>query len=185
MTDIPKSDGHLNGQSRWHLARNADEAALTGFESSLERVIHAYRRWKSDCLAAVRDASNATEDFSGNDTAVLNVIRMKDRAKGLSEISRLLNRDDTPNIQYSLRKLLKAALIEKTEAASRKGTSYRVTALGQRVTDAYAELRADLLLTLMGPIENRADDFADAEQFLNLMTSMYDQASKQAAAQRY
>lgn len=185
MTELPNNDIQLNGRTPWHLARNAEEAALTGFESSLERVIHAYHRWKSECLAAVRQASPSGESFSGNDTAVLNVIRMKDRPKGLSEIARLLNRDDTPNIQYSIRKLLKAGLIEKAAAASRKSTSYRVTQHGRAVTDAYADLRANLLSTLLRSIDQGADDQAAAEQFLNLMTGMYDQAAKQAAERRY
>jgi predicted MarR family transcription regulator len=110
---------------------------------------------------------------------------MKDRAKGLSEIARLLNRDDTPNIQYSIRKLLKAGLIEKASATSRKGTSYRVTDHGRAVTDSYADLRARVLLPFLRSIGRCAEDQAAAEQFLNLMTGMYDQAAKQAAEQRY
>lgn len=185
MTELPNNDSHLNGLTPWHLARDSEEAVLTGFESSLERVIHAYHRWKSECLAAVRQASGSGETFSGNDTAVLNVIRMKDRAKGLSEIARLLNRDDTPNIQYSIRKLLKAGLIEKASATSRKSTSYRVTDHGRAVTDSYADLRARVLLPFLRSIGRCAEDQAAAEQFLNLMTGMYDQAAKQAAEQRY
>ena len=143
MTSLPTKSSQLNDRAPWHLSRDEEEAQLTGFEASLERVVHAYHRWKSECLAAVSD-----ETFSGNDTAVLNVIRMRDRPKGLSEIGRLLNRQDTANIQYTIRKLLKAGLVEKASAASRKDTSYRATKLGRDVTDAYAELRADLLITL-------------------------------------
>jgi predicted MarR family transcription regulator len=178
----PNRAPHLTKEmpaDRWHLARTDEEAELASFEFSLERVIHAYYGWKAECLGAVAEGS-----FSGNDTAVLNTIRLRDRPKGLSEIGRLLNRDDTSNIQYSIRKLLKAGLIEKAEAASRKATSYRVTERGRAVTDAYAELRADLLLALTRSIGDRSEGFGMAEQLLNLMAGMYDQAAKLAAARR-
>ncbi|MCW5771461.1 MAG: hypothetical protein KIT16_07505, partial [Rhodospirillaceae bacterium] len=84
----PKRPAATNGD-RWHLARNDEESRLAAFELSLERLMHAYYAWKSACLVAVTDGQ-----FSGNDTAVLNTIRMRDRPKGLSEISKLLNRED-------------------------------------------------------------------------------------------
>ncbi|MCW5770710.1 MAG: hypothetical protein KIT16_03675, partial [Rhodospirillaceae bacterium] len=74
--------------------------------------------------------------------------------------------------------------IEKANPASRRDTLYRVTATGLRITDAYAELRGTLLLSLTRSIGNPAESFLQAEQFLNLMTGMYDQAGKLAAARR-
>ena len=130
-----KSDGG------WHLAETPPEERLTELEFSLERVMRAFYRWKSECLAAVSDGT-----FTGDDAAVLNVIRYREQPKGLSEIAGLLNRADTANIQYALRKLLRAGLIEKTNAASRRATGYRVTASGRGVTDRYAALRAELLV---------------------------------------
>lgn len=180
MNDVTAAKAARTRKEDWHLARTPEERMLAAFEFSLERVMHAYYRWKGACLAAVADGA-----FSGNDTALLNIIRLKDRPKGLSEICRLLNREDTANIQYSLRKLLKAGLIEKSGASSRKATVYQVTETGARITDAYADLRADLLLALTGSISDRAENFEAAEQFLNLMSGMYDQAATQAAARRY
>jgi predicted MarR family transcription regulator len=179
MNQISPKRAVVSGGDRWHLARNGEEARLASFELSLERLMHAYYAWKSACLAAVADGP-----FSGNDTAVLNTIRMRDRAKGLSEISKLLNREDISNIQYSIRKLLKAGFIEKADPASRKDTLYRMTAAGRRVTNAYADLRATLLLSLTRSIGEPSESFLGAEQFLNLMTGMYDQAGKLAAARR-
>ncbi len=180
MNDVTAAKAARSRKDDWHLARTPDEQMLAAFEFSLERLMHAYYRWKGACLAAVTDGN-----FSGNDTAILNIIRLKDRPKGLSEICRLLNREDTANIQYTLRKLLKAGLIEKSGTASRKATVYAVTATGAAVTDAYADLRADLLLALTGSLSDRNESFEAAEQFMNLMSGMYDQAATQAAAQRY
>lgn len=164
----------------WHLARSPEESDLAALEFSLERVMQAFYRWKGECMAVA-----AGEDgLSGHDTSVLNVIRFKDRPKGLSEICRLLNREDSSNIQYAIRKLLKAGLIAKASAASRKGTSYAVTAEGRRVTEAYAALRREILLALTGSIGDSRDNLQRAAHFLDLMTGMYDQAANLAAARR-
>lgn len=179
----PSSRRKAETSETWHLARNKDEQNLAAFEFSLERAMHGYYRWKGACLAAVCGDVDGT--FSGNDTAVLNVIRMKDLPKGLSEICRLLNRDDTANIQYSLRKLTKAGLIEKAAKSARKSTVYTVTARGRTVTDAYADLRANLLVSMSQALGDPARQMGGAEQMLNLITGLYEQASKQAAARRY
>jgi predicted MarR family transcription regulator len=179
MTDQTGKRDAAAERGGWHLAESPAEAELAGFEFSLERVIQAFYRWKSDCMAAVADVG-----LSGHDTSVLNVIRMKDRPKGLSEICRLLNREDSSNIQYAIRKLLKAGLIQKTGGASRKGTAYTVTEAGRDATEAYAALRREILLALTGSIEASGENVRQAAHVLDLMTGMYDQASIQAAARR-
>ena len=97
----------------WHLARTETERRLSDFEFRLERLAQAYYRWKAACLAAVCDVP-----LTGDDVAVLNVVRMGDEPKRLSEIGQLLNRVDVPNLQYATRKLVKAGLIE-TEGCRR------------------------------------------------------------------
>jgi len=164
----------------WHLSRDATEARLTGFEFSLERVMHAFYRWKAACLEAVSDV-----ELTGNDVAVLNTIRMKEREKSRTEIARLLNRDDVSNIQYALRKLLREGLIEKSDAASRKTATYRATETGVRVTEAYAEMRRAVLIGMSPHLTEDASPFEEASALLDLMAGAYDQAAKRAATQRF
>jgi len=164
----------------WHLSRDATQARLTGFEFSLERVMHAFYRWKAACLEAVSDA-----ELTGNDVAVLNTIRMKERAKSRTEIARLLNREDVSNIQYALRKLLREGLIEKSDAASRKTATYRATKAGVRVTEAYAEMRRAILIEMSPHLTGGESPFEEASALLDLMAGAYDQAAKRAATQRF
>jgi predicted MarR family transcription regulator len=164
----------------WHLSRDGTEARLTGFEFSLERVMHAFYRWKAACLAAVSDA-----ELTGNDVAVLNTIRMKERPKSRTEIARLLNREDVSNIQYALRKLLREGLIEKSDAASRKTATYRATKSGVRVTEAYTEMRRAMLIEMSPHLTDGASPFEEAGALLDLMAGAYDQAAKRAATQRF
>src|SRR6202790_4817026 len=91
----------------WHLARTETERRLSDFEFGLERLAQAYYRWKAACLAAVCDVP-----LTGDDVAVLNVVRMGDEPNRRSEIGEGLNRVDVPHLQYGTRKLVRAGLIE-------------------------------------------------------------------------
>ena len=98
----------------WHLAADEPEVAATEFEFALMR--------------------------SGPDNALLHVIRMNDRAKTIKEIARLMNRDDIPNIQYSIRKMVSDGLVSK-HGSSRTGVTYAATDRGCEITDRNAEVR--------------------------------------------
>ena len=163
----------------WHLATDEFEVGLTELEFSIIRVSAAFERWQSDCLACCIGQS-----FSGSDTAVLHVIRMHDRSKSISEIGRLLKRDDQSNLQYGIRKLLKAGLIEKAKGdSSKKGVTYRVSQLGREVTDNYATFRRKLLISLTTSMSN-TKDLEEISKVLNLMSGLYDQASCVAATHK-
>lgn len=163
----------------WHLAKDDYEVDLTELELSIMRVSAAFDRWRSDCMACCIDAS-----FSGADTAVLHVVRMHDRPKSISEIGRLLNRDDQSNLQYGIRKLVNAGVIEKAGTSdSKKGVTYVATQLGCEITDRFAEFRRELLISLTGSMSTDIR-LADAAKILNLFSGIYDQASCIAASHR-
>lgn len=160
----------------WHLATDDFEVGLAELEFSIFRVAAAFERWQSDCLGCCHGQS-----FSGTDTAVLHMIRMHERPKGISEIGRLLKRDDLSNLQYGVRKLLKMDLIEKADGSgSKRDVTYRVTKLGRDVTDKYAAFRQELLTSLLRNVISDVDFDATAK-LLNMMSAMYDQASCVAA----
>ena len=165
----------------WHLARDEHEIAVAEFEYSLIRTLEAFGRWQSECLAAVTGLT-----MGGNDNAILHVIRMKDRPKGIKEIARLMNRDDFPNLQYSIRKLQQVALIEKTgSSGKRKGVTYRVTEKGRIVTDKYADLRSKLLMHFTHSVGNLEKDLENTSLILDLMAGIYEQAARIAATHRH
>ena len=78
----------------WHISRTPEEIALTELEYSLFRVFESFTRWQMECVATA-----GVPNLSGADAAILNVVRMRDRPKGISDIARLLNRDDIANLQ--------------------------------------------------------------------------------------
>ena len=164
----------------WHLARSETERRLSEFEFRLERLAQAYYRWKAACLAAVCDVP-----LTGDDVAVLNVVRMGDEPKRLSEIGQLLNRVDVPNLQYATRKLVRSGLIETDGSSSRKETRYRATETGHSVTEAYAALRGATLPPMLEALEGWAEKSEAAGQHLELVSSLYAQAAQVAITRRH
>ena len=164
----------------WHLARTETERRLSDFEFGLERLAQAYYRWKAACLAAVCDVP-----LTGDDVAVLNVVRMGDEPKRLSEIAQLLNRVDVPNLQYATRKLVRTGLIETEGSSSRKETRYRATATGRSVTEAYAALRAATLPPMLEALDGWAAKSETTSVHLDLISSLYAQAAQVAITRRH
>jgi predicted MarR family transcription regulator len=162
-----------------HLAMFENEVPVTEFEYAILRFSAAFTRWQGDCMSCATHSG-----LSGQDAAVLHVVRMREIPKSLSEIARLLNRDDIANIQYSLKKLLSAGLLTKASAVSKKQTSYAVSATGRRITDAYSEVRREILISMIGELRNPSEDLGQATRTLDMLIGLYDQASRIAATYR-
>jgi predicted MarR family transcription regulator len=154
-----------------HLSTTRQEARLTELEFGLEHLLQAYYRWKSLCFRAVCDVA-----LSGEDVAVLNTIRMGDDPKQLSEIAGLLNRTDMANLQYALRKLAKAGLIDNTGSPSRRETRYRVTTAGRDVTDAYSRMRLEILMPLLDKPNAGSMDSAALGRAFSVLARHYEEA---------
>lgn len=177
--DAPKgTPGPQAFDRRWHLAGTDAEVDTTELEFAVMRTFESFGRWQSECLAGCIDFA-----ASGPENALLHVIRMNDRPKSVKELARLMNRDDIPNIQYSLRKLIKAKLVERSGSA-RSGVSYSVTPLGHEVTEKYAAIRQALLISAIENVPDFADRLADATRTLNLLAGIYEEISRVAATHR-
>jgi len=173
------SMGTLELDRHWHLATNEHEIALTELEHSLFRSYESFTRWTRGCVVAASGFNMSTHDC-----AILNIIAMRDRPKSTTEITRLLNRDDNTNIQYSIRKLTDDKLVEKTSTDHRrKGVRYRTTTAGNRVVKRYVSLRKELLIELTKTIRAIDGQLAGGSKILDLMAGMYDQAARVAAIQ--
>ena len=167
----------------WHLSTSDHEVALTEIEFSIFRIFGAFNRWMDDLTACCQN--DAEQLCSGMDFSLLNVIRMHDRAKSVSEVGRLLNRDDLSNLQYSIRKLTKAGFIKRLGSqGNKKGATYTTTDKGIEVTDLYARYRRELLLPLTQAIAASDERMAQVANVLTLLSGIYDQAACVAATHR-
>lgn len=163
---------------RWHLASDEVEIDITEIEYALMRANQAFERWQTECLASVVDLA-----ASGEENAMLHIIRMHERPKTIKDLARLSNREDIPNMQYSLRKLIGAGLVVR-EGSGRAGVTYFVTERGREVTDRYAEVRASLLIDAIKSVPNFPQRLEEATRTLELLTGIYEQVARAAATHR-
>lgn len=163
----------------WHLSRDELETGITELEFSLMRIAAAFDRWIGECLEMV-----AGTPLGSAGAAILHVIALKNRPKTPSEIARLLNRDDVPNVLYSIRKLEAAKLVERVDGNRRKSVVYRVTRRGRAVVSAYAELRSKVLMPRIPRLEGWDARLSGSKDFLDLMRGVYDQAALVIATHR-
>ncbi|MCC6001329.1 MAG: winged helix DNA-binding protein [Pararhodobacter sp.] len=162
----------------WHLAQSETEVDFTELEFALMRCFEGFGRWQSECLGSVSDLA-----AQGQENALLHIIRMNERPKSIKDLARLTNRDDIPNIQYSLRKLIAAGLVLR-EGSGRSGVTYRVTDEGRRVTDDFGTLRRRLLIEAIENLPGFADRLSDATRTLNLLSGIYEEGARTAATHR-
>lgn len=172
-TDQPKLD------RSWHLARTPQEMDVADIEYALIRCFEAFGHWQAECLASVVDFS-----ASGPENALLHMIRMNDRPKSARDLAHMANRQDIPNIQYSLRKLIKGGLVVRS-GSGRSGVTYATTQLGRDVCDRYADVRGELLIASVSKLPELAKRLQDATHALDLMTGIYEQAAREAATHRH
>lgn len=163
----------------WHLARTPQEMDVADIEYALIRCFEAFGHWQAECLASVVEFS-----ASGPENALLHMIRANDRPKSVRDLSHMANRQDVPNIQYSLRKLIKGGLVAKS-GSGRSGVTYETTELGRDVCDRYADVRAELLIASVGRLPELAKHLPDAAHALDLMTGIYEQSAREAATHRH
>jgi len=149
------------------------ERAVTAFEYAAWHLSSAFARWRRDCLASLPGV-----DLSGAEASILHIVHLNGTPKGLSEISRLLHRDDLANLQYGLKKLLTLGYIEKADQkATKKNTTYRASAKGQALVEAYLQRRRDTLLRLTASLSGTTEAVEKATIMLHVMIGLYDQAS--------
>lgn len=167
--------GKEENSHTWHLAEDATGIAMADLEYAILRVFEAFGRWQSECLAAVSGAT-----ITGPENILLHVIAMKGRAKTIRDIELLTNRNDTANIQYGLRKLIKLGFIEK-QGSGRVGVYYRCTPQGVTVCRTYADLRKKLLLKSVKALPKFETEAARCSTHLEAIEKIYTVASREAA----
>lgn len=173
-----QEDAERGLNRRWHLAQSGVEIDTTELEFALMRAFEGFGRWQSECLAAVCD-----HRATGPENAMLHIIRMNDRPKTLRDLARLTNRDDVPNIQYSLRKLIGAGLVVR-QGSGRAGVTYEVTEEGRRVCEDYAGVRRRMLIAAVAGLPGFSERLAEAAQVLNVLTGIYEEAARVTATHR-
>jgi predicted MarR family transcription regulator len=157
-----------------HLAASPHEFAITRFEQGLICAAAAFYRFYGVLLGREGRAHN----ISGQDNAILQQILAASRPLAVTDIARFANRDDIANIQYSLKKLVRAGLIQKAGRSSARETSYVVTDLARRWTKDFLALRRALFTDPSAQILDFDDQLDKSANLLNLIAGFYDHGTR-------
>ncbi|MFE3798875.1 winged helix DNA-binding protein [Nocardia tengchongensis] len=170
----PAQPPPLDPQRRWHLAQNTHEEALTAFEFALLQVEGEFERFAVNALRIAGDT-----DLSFNEVVALHVVRMQERPKDTATIAQLTNREDLPNVQYNLRKLVSLGLLERSKSGT--ASVFRVTEAGRAITDRYAALRQELLTSNLTELADVTAKLQHAIRSMHILTGLYAAASRDLA----
>jgi predicted MarR family transcription regulator len=160
---------------KWHLGDTERELAFAEFQHALICLGEGFYRFIGKTLSHVTQDPN----FTGYDSVILHTVHAADRPKSIPELQEFTNRSDVANIQYSVRKLERAALIEKVPRTSGRGTKYQITKKGREVARAYTEFRRTLLDQFPESTERLVPRLSNARDLMVILTGLYDQASRQ------
>jgi predicted MarR family transcription regulator len=162
------------GKTRLHLGETELELALFELQHSVICYTEAFYRYVEMQLKRVTGDARLT----GQDCVILQSVRLGDRPKSIPEMQHFTNRTDIANIQYSVKKLMKAGLVEKANRNHGRGTTYRLTAEGNRATDAYVKARREFIATLQPESAGLIKDMQAAARLIQMLTGAYDHVTR-------
>ena len=157
-----------------HIGRSAMELILFEFQHSAICFIEAFYRHIERQLITVTGDPN----MSAQECVILHAIRIGERPKSITDIQHFANRRDIANIQYSIRKLIKADLVQKAKRDAGRGTFYELTKYGLRITDTYVHTRARMMSEYLSEQPGFLKDAETATRLMMMLTGIYDHLSR-------
>ena len=145
------------------------------FEFGLIIAFNAFSRWMVKCMAATGHT-----EMSPLEILVLHNVNHRGREKRLSDICFLLNIEDTHTVNYALRKLSKAELVEAEKRG--KEVFYRTSTTGADLCDAYRTVREQCLLEGLSRMDMTGEELREIGASLRSLSGQYDQASRAASS---
>lgn len=170
----PAVDARISPRPPAHLGQSPHEQAVTDFEQSLICAAEAFYRF----IGLLLGPEGRSHKLSGPDNVILQQLMGAPRPRGVTELSRFANRDDIANIQYSLRKLIKAGLVEKAPGSTNRETAYQVTAKARALTGEFLDARRELLMNPSNAIPGFDEQLREAARVMSLITSFYDHGTR-------
>ena len=157
-----------------HLA-NSEGWQLSEFEFGMIIAFHGFGRWMSKCMMA---AGNS--ELSSLEILILHHVNHREKQKRLTDITFLLNIEDTHTVNYALKKLVGHTLIEGEKRG--KELFYKTTSKGVELCDRYREVREQCLLDSLKHMDVSHDELSDIAASLRSLSGLYDQASRAASS---
>lgn len=135
----------------------------------------AFSRWMTRCMAAAGRA-----DLAPLEILVLHNVNHRTRDKRLADICFLLDIDDTHIVNYALKKLVRADLIDAGKRG--KEVFYRTARAGAALCEAYRVIRRQCFLDGLPHLGITGAELRGIAASLRSLSGQYDQASRAAAS---
>jgi len=157
-----------------HLAEGEGWEA-SEFEYGLIIAYNAFSRWMTRCMSAAGGV-----ELTPLEILVLHNVNHRGKDKRLTDISFLLNIEDTHTVNYALRKLLKMGFLDTEKRG--KEVFYRTSDAGSKLCDAYRRVRSECLLDGLAKMDISGAELSEIAANLRALSGQYDQASRAAAS---
>ena len=144
---------------------------LSEFEYGLIVVGNAFNRWIARCMAGA-----GLPGLAAMDVLVLHHVHHRARDKRLADIAFTLNVEDLHVINYSLKKLIAAEVVETTKSG--KEVHYRTSDAGRMYIERYRELREEYLVAALSTKHGDSETIAETARVLRWLSGLYDQAAR-------
>lgn len=171
-TERAKRHGEIVSSS--HLADSA-VPELSEFEFGLIVVDNAFSRWIVRCMAAA-----GLPGLTAMDVLVLHHVHHRARDKRLADIAFTLNVEDQHVVNYALKKLLAADVVETTRVG--KEVLYRTNDRGRAHIERYREVRERCLVAALSPEHGDPGTVQQTARVLRWLSGLYDQAARAATS---
>lgn len=146
---------------------------ITRFEQSLQVLKNAFEQWVKRCGSRA-----GLNNLSSLEIQVLHIVGRAKEARRVVDISFVLNVEDTHNVNYAVKKLLKAGLLRGLRSG--KDVAFVITEEGGARMDAYAEIKRQFLLEASTKFSSQEIPLEDLAGKLQMLSALYEQAARKA-----
>jgi predicted MarR family transcription regulator len=160
------SSEHLASEKGWQMSE---------LEYGLIMAHNAFSRWMVRCMTAAGHS-----DMNALDVLVLHNVNHRNREKRLVDVAFMLNIEDLHTVNYSLKKLVAAKLIQAEKRG--KEAFYGTTESGRTVCQEYRKVRERCLIEPAAATDFPFPEASKAATVLRAVSGLYDQAARAAAS---
>jgi predicted MarR family transcription regulator len=158
-----------------YLAAGSVGLATSEFEIAMIVFWHTFSRWVERCGQAA-----GVEGLSTFDLLILHFLRLRRRPLRAVDIGFALSIEDQHLVSYSLRKLLRLALVSSEKNG--KEIMYTTTPKSEESFQRYVEVRHRFLISAIEMIQNPGYDMTALAGMLRALSGIYEQAARAAAS---
>jgi predicted MarR family transcription regulator len=149
--------------------------SMTQFELALVVVHNAFSQWTVRCGTAV-----GAGRFSSFELLIVGFLNSRDQRVRAADIAFALKIEDTYTVQYALKKLATADLVESQRVG--KETLFQLTAEGRALYKKYSVVRSNFLLDAVSMLSANDLDLDRLASVLRTISGIYEQAARNASS---